>query len=183
MAIESTAIRLAVKELLEGDIGSVRTMAATVMQYGVFEGQPTRAQIAKTLQTAVGDYWFDVELSRIADHPATPVSAKGNRRIVRVRIDVPIWSTLKTTAQESDRDTSMGDMPEEIEDAIQALHYPGNLTQTNAGDPTNIVSGMLLGPGGLGAPEWEITEVDWENHLLRSRISGECVVTITQAVS
>ncbi len=182
MSYASAAIRTSIKELLQGSIGTTRTVSSGKFRYGVFEGQPLGAQQAKAINTSYTSR-FDIKLRQMVDHGATPMSIKSSFSVARFSIEIPIVTTLRSTAQETERDTDLALVASDCDVAIQALCYPGNLTQTSAAVATGIVSGLMVGPEGTGRPHWESVEEDWENHLLRSRISGSVSVVISQAVS
>ena len=183
MAYSATAIRTTCIELLEGTIGTTRTVTAAKFKHGAFRGQPDQALIAKTIQTTTGRHWFDVVIGKLMNHPSTSVSATGNRRIGIIDVRFDLWTHLSTTAQESQRKTDLAAIESDADMAIQAMHFPDNVKQTSAAVVTNIVSGMLFGPGGNGAPVWQEDEQDWRGlQVLRSHIEATAILTITQAV-
>ena len=184
MAINAANIRTSIIELLEGDIGSIRTLTAAEFKFGVFEGQSVTAQQAKTLDTSTGVHWFDVQLGSLTRHPASTHSALHSRRIARLDVTIPVWTRLSSTVQETQRKSDLANIESDLDDAVQALHYPDNLQQTAAAGATNIISGLLLGPGEqAGPPEWSLVELDWEDQLARHVIRGSALLNISQATS
>lgn len=183
MAFASAAIRQAVIDLAEGAITGIRDLDSGVFRFGVFDGQPLPAMIAKGIQKHNARHWFDVSVSRARDHASTPVSAIGNRRNTFMTVTVDIWTHTATTAQEDKRKTLLAELESDCDDLIQALHYPGNLTDTQDGTTTGLIGGMLFGPGGSGAPEYVMVSADWKTQTIRSRIDASALVQVAQAVA
>ncbi len=168
-------------ELLEGDIGTTRTVTAAKFKYGVHDGMNALAQKGTAVQTATGRHWFDVELGALSNHSDGPVSANSNYRLGVVEVTIPIVSAVRSTAEATQRSTDLETIASDCDDAIQALHYRDNLKQTSAAAATNIISGIMLGPGGQGAPQWSVVEENWDGGLVRSEITGSVIVNITQS--
>ena len=183
MAIESVAIRTAIIELATGAIGTIRNVDSAVFAFGAFTGQPDAALLAKTIKGATGHNWFNVTLGRVAPHASTSMSAKGNRRIVAMPVTLDIWTHTKTSAQEQVRVDVLNTLVSDIDDLIQALHYPSNLAATRLAVATTIIGGLLVGPGNSGAPVWSIVDEDWKRQVIHSRIEAAALVTISQAVA
>lgn len=182
MAYSPAVIRNAIKSLLQGEIGAVRTVPAGTLVYGTFEGQPAQAARAKAI---TAPHRFDVKVGSQAMHGATPISAKSSYRISRVPVTVDIVTMLKSTTLEAERDEQRAAAEAVAQTALQALEYPGNLSADASSAPTGIVSGILVGSEGAGHPSWEVVEEDWAKTALlhRSRIVGAVVVTVDQAVA
>lgn len=181
MAYNAANIRTAIKELAEGDIGTTRVMTSNVFLHGVFDGQPTGAQQAKAMHT--GTHRFDVELGDLEDHEASPISAKAPTRFARLSVTIPVVTHTPTTVDDAARRSVLADIESDCDDLIQALHFPANLDATAASGATNIVSGHLLGPDGTGEPTWVLDFADWGESLIRSQITAQATVEITQATS
>jgi hypothetical protein len=182
MSIAAEAIFNAITEALNGTLTSTRGVDKNAMGSGVFDGQPVQAQQARARNTGKA-HWFDVRMLGQLRHGSTPASINGSYRNVLVPVEVTITTTLKTTAQDSDRMAQRAAAASVADDAVQALTYPGNLTTDAAGTATGIVSGMLFGPDGTGLPQWSVTAEDWDLQLHRSVIRGGAVVVVTQATS
>jgi hypothetical protein len=178
VSYSAAAIRAAIKDVLEGAIGSVRTMVDGQMLSGVFEGQADQARKAKSLHSAT--HRFDVRIGRLAQHEASPVSAIGSYRLARADIFVDVTTKTATQVQEDARDDVLASVLSDCEQAAQALSYPANVEQSAALEATGIVSGMLTGPGGEGSPVVEEPQQDWEKQEIRTRISAGCVLRIEQ---
>lgn len=183
MTIYADRIASAVEDLLEGTLGTTRTVGTTVFGFGTFEGLAMSAQQARTIQTATRRHRFDVRVLDIVPHKSTPISIKSSHRNVRVSIWIDIATTLKSVAQESDRKSQRAAIANDADTALQALTYPGNLTLDGSGNATNIISGMLMGPDGAGLPTWSVISEDWKTHMLKSSIKASAVVVVTQATS
>ena len=175
------AVRTAVRELAEGTIGSSATVPVGLFAYGVYDEQPTQAQQALAAQVQDARHRFDVVVGRVARHPSSPVSALSKRRIVTLPVTVNIYTKLATTAQEAQRSADLERIPDDADTLIRALNRPHNLDATDGGVLTRVVSGMMLGPGGDGAPEWELIDEGRDKGVARSRITGACIVDVLQA--
>lgn len=183
MAYNATYIRDAVVDLMDGTITSVRQLTAATFAYGTFDGQTPTAKKATAVQTATARHWFDVELGALQNHPDSPVSANANYRLGIVSVRIPITTAVRSTAESDQRGTDLETIASDCDTAIQALHYRDNLATDASANSTNIVSGIMLGPGGQGAPEWKLTDEDWDARLVSSEINGSVIVKITQPTS
>ena len=181
--MSTAAQRTAIIELLEGDIGTIFTVAANTFAFGVFEGQPDGAQRALATDRATATHRFDVEFGEVVDHEATPLSAKASTRIVRVAVAIPVWTKTATTIEETARRELLASIEGDCDTAIRALSFPGNLTQTSGSVATDIAGGFMTAAGGQGAPTWSLEFADWDRNIIKSRIDGEITVSITQPVS
>ena len=183
MTIAASNIRLAIREVLQGDTGSIRTMTPGVLAPGVWEGQTDQQQKATILDTAGGLYHFDVRLGPLGHHPATPLSIKGNTRISQLGITIDFWGPLATEAEADQRQTDLAVFENALDDAVQALTYPGNLTQTSSAAATGIVSGCLVGFDGSSIPEIDQADEDWGRKIVHSQLRATAILTISQATS
>lgn len=179
MSFNAAAVRRAIRDVLEGASGTVRTVASGTMVSGVFEGQQDAAQKAKTL---LAEHRFDVRLASLRNHEASPVGAIGSYRLARVEIFVEVLTATRTVVQIDARDTLLAAIASDMDEAIQALAFPANVATTAALAATGIVSGLLTGPGGEGVPEWTEVAQDWERQEIRSRISASATLRIEQDV-
>lgn len=180
MSYSAAAIRSAISDVLEGAHGTVRTLTVGVFGSDVFDGQHGSTQKAKTLQVTHG---FDVQIGRLTSHEASPVGAIGSYRIAQADIVVDVVTKLATVVELDRRDTALAAVLSDLEQGAQALGFPGNLTTNAAATATGIVSGMLLGPGGEGAPTVDQLSEDWAKQEIRCRISATALINITQSVS
>lgn len=178
----ATAIRSAIKSLLEGDIGVIRTLSPNTFKYGVFDGQPLAAQKAK-VNDPLYSHRFDCRIGGQRMHSSTPISAKSSYKTVAVPVTIDIFTGLQSTALDDRRDDQRNAIENDIQLAVQALEYPGNLSLDSDGNATGIVSGILMGALGFGHPTTEVVSEDWKNLIHKSRISGAVVVVVDQRVS
>lgn len=181
MAINAANIRTAITELLEGDIGTTRTVTSGVFGEGVWVGQQDSQKQAEILDTNTATYKFDVELGGLEHHPATPISIKGNTRIALLGVLIRVWGKLATEPERAQRKTDLAALESALDTAIQALCFPSNLSQTSSAAATNIVSGLLNGPGGLGIPEATEPEENWELKIVTAEINASAILTVSQA--
>ncbi len=154
MTLQAESIRTVVIEAVEA-------VLPVTFAYGAFAGQPLEAQQAMAVQTDIGSHWFDVQLVNEQVHASSPMSAKDPRRVMQ--LDVEIAMILNAISSDCD-------------DAAQLLAEPGTLTETVAAAATEIVSGMMFGPGRVGTPVWSVREQNWDQQLIRSAITGSIVV-------
>ncbi len=164
MSYPSAAVRTVVAELLEGTIGSGRTVPAGTFARGVFDGQAVQAQRAKSLQTSTARHWFDVECGALRNHPSTPISNLGSLRICTLDIVIRVTSKASTQAQGDQRATDLALIMSDCEQAAMALATPNNLLATAAAVDTGIISGFLRGPDGLGIPTVEKSAQVWDRN-------------------
>jgi hypothetical protein len=179
---QSSAIRTAIIELIRGSIGVVRIVPAGLFEPGVFEGQKTAAQQAKTIDHRFA-HRFDLKVDRQSKNAATPISSKASYRLSQYSVTINITTRLKAATRDDDREIQRAKAEGDTDLVIQALNYPGNLLATLGAQQTGIVSGLLQGPDGAATPIWELVEENWEQHLLRSRIVAEATVIQQQAVA
>lgn len=173
-------IRRAIKELLQGEIGAFRTIAQGTFKYGTFDGQPLPAEQAQSLEGDVGRHWFNVRVGRVRRNASTPVSSMGNYRHANVDLLIEVTTHAGSTVDEDARDQLLGDVVCDLEQAVAALSYPGNLDADSTAGATNIISGCLLGPG-EGELEYESVP-RWDQQLVRSTIAALAIVQIAQEV-
>lgn len=180
---QSTAIRVAIEELLHGSSGIVRKVPAGLFERGVLDGQPLTAQQARTYDQRYV-HRFDVRVGPWRNHEATPLSTKASVRISRVGVVINVSTRLPATPLDNKRHEQRAQIEGDFDTAVQALNYPGNLTVTVDDEETGIVSGLLQGPDeGQPTPTWEVVDENWSEHILRSRISGSATVRIAQAIA
>lgn len=191
MSYDAAAIRLVIAQVLEGTAGTLRTVTGGLFLRGVHEGQTDLAQRARAMRTTeideapVAVNRFDVKLGKLKNHEASPSAALGSYRLCELPVTIEVVTHSKSVIRDSARDASLAELHSILDTALQALHCPGNLSFTAAPafTPTGVVSGMLLGAGGEGAPECEVVSEDWTKNILRSRISGGVLVEITQVTT
>lgn len=181
MTYRADAIRGAIKAVMEGRQGVVRTCPDGMFKYGAFDGQPDTATQALAVDIRF-HHRFDIVLGPIRRHESTPVSTQSSMRMSRLMIQIPIWTTLATTVQTEARDAQRTLVAADASTAMEALTRPNALTVDNLNVATGIVSGLLSGDGDA-YPSWEIVAEDWDKGLLKSRILATAIVVIPQATS
>lgn len=185
VAFSLATIRDAIEQLMDGSHtgASVRTLSSGVFATGVHEGKRIGARQALTLDKTTASHRFDVRFGSLRDHEATNQTSLGNRRISRLEIFVDVFSRLATVIEDDQRTTDIDTLYANLEDVVQAMHYPDNLTQDKDSNNTGIVGGLLFGPDGSGSPEIAFIEEDWDAQMLTARIDCQATLSITQAVS
>jgi|PlaIllAssembly_1097288.scaffolds.fasta_scaffold00011_32 hypothetical protein len=169
MAISTTNIATAIRELLDGTVGAVRKVTASTVMTG---HTPWDAQILVLPR-------YDVTFGKLANHPSTPVSALSSFRIANLEVTIEVYHTLRSAVKIDVRNTIREAVTAFGDVAMQALGYPGNLNLTSTSQPTGIVSGMLT------EMDHSIMSEDWDDRPPRitSRITGTAIVRISQSIS
>ena len=173
MALNLTPLTTAIEELLEGTIGTTRTVTANTFKKGAHAGRQSGAQQALTLVNTR----YEVRFSSGRQHEASAISHNASSRLEELDIEVVLRYTFSAEVLEDKRSTVVNSIHNDRDIALQALLYPGNLLETQASVATNLVSGMLMGPYSFDLDE------DWENKMAVLTLSLRGVVNISQAVS
>jgi hypothetical protein len=167
--IASTAIIQSIEQLLDGEIGTTRTVGTAVAGMGHI---PWHGQVLTQPR-------FDVQIVGTRKHGSTPISAISDRRIDILNVQIDVRHQLNASILEDERRAVRASVLLDIDRFKQALHYPGNLDTTSAGTSTNIISGLLMNLDSRQvSEEWEE-----EPQQLHTQITGEAWVTVTQPTS
>ena len=168
MAINANAILTAIEQCVDGKIGTTRTVATAALAQG---HTPWYGQVISAPR-------YDVQILNMDKHAGSPISAIANRRVDVLDIQIDLRHPLQANAQEDKRREARALMWGDVDECIQALHFPGNLNTTSAGTNTAIMDGLLMNLGS------ELIEERWDTatSFIHSRIRGEAWVVITQAV-
>lgn len=147
-----------VAEVLLG-AGSVRTVPAGILAplKTAEEGDRKRALQAESVVR------FDVvahELGEIGDSP--PVN--GDKEVVAVEVLVTTWHQIPHAGRDYDARKLAYAAANDIARVIRrALEWPGNVLQTAGGQPTGLLSGMLVhqppNPEPIEAPQAKVLEL------------------------
>ena len=135
---ENLIVRL--REVLEDARGTLRTISANT-----FEGQfPPGLEVGEEARRAFGNPRAEATVSSVARSAASP-PVIGNIALYDIGVDVRVAYPLTSAAWVVDavRDSAVGAAYKAADVVAQALTYPGNLTTTQAGAATGVVSGML----------------------------------------
>lgn len=173
--IEVAAIRSVIADVLEGSIGSRNSRLVGKFLRGTFEGQPTAAQQALS---SMAPYRFDVVLGNRRDNAATYVSAQGSSSLVDYDVTIRITTRTATTAQDDDRALLLANLESDVDDAIQALTFAGNLLEDADGTETGIASGVMRAPAGERRPNHRVVSQDWKAQLITSEIVGHITLRV-----
>lgn len=173
MALNLTPIRTAIEELLEGTIGTTRTITADKFRKGAHSGRDVGAQKALALVKPR----YETSFKAFTAHDSTPISAKASLRLAELEVEIRFRYHFSSEVRENARTTLLDTVMNDGDVAWQALGYPENLADTNASVATNIVSGMLVDPH-----RFEITDEDWDNQLVVAELTAVAIVNVSQAV-
>ena len=138
--IQAAAILRRIREVLEEQAGTLRTISNTRFLGDIPDGLDASEEMRRALEKPRIAATI-VDITRSAASP--PVN--GNLIIYDVTIDVRIIRTITTLEQVSDDDdeTLRALAFSDADYVRQALEYPGNLTTTTAAVATDLVSGLL----------------------------------------
>lgn len=139
--IKSQAILTRIREVLDDSAGDLRTIA-----YDRFAGDLPEGLDPSAIQfRAVTSARVEARITGKRVSPASP-PALGNLRIYELDVEVKVIRLVETADQldDAERDALNALAAEDGDIIAQALGYPGNLTATEAGEPTDLVSGMLV---------------------------------------
>lgn len=176
------AVLRAIKGVVAGELGSVRRVVTSGGQPLVIHA-PEVIEVENPLEERLflsAGHWFDLQVTPLRDHPATPTNSNSNRAIELLEV---VINGLSSGGQ-GDRFSiaTQGAVLDVCSKIRQALGWHGNLTVDDRGQQTAIVSGCLVGPGGAtGGPVAVIGERDC--HLIPWRVSGAAILELEQATS
>lgn len=173
MSVQMTRLLTAIEELLEGTIGSVRTVTSGDFMNTVYSGQDDEAKAVQALVKKS----FDVAPLTLERSPAT-LTERSSLVLIEARLRVSVAYRLDSEVVKSRRKAVRAEAADDAETIRQALSYPGNLTQTNAGEDTNLVSGMLLEDG-----PYQVTREDWDANLMETQRDYRGWLEVSQAVA
>lgn len=172
------AIDIAIRECIEGQIGTTRTVEQGKFKYAEFIGHPIERQQRLASEITFGGAWFDLEFVGIRDAESRPISRDSNlgHKDVTVRIEFIRYVLHRSTIDSGISRDSVLDFICDLHDVEQALGKPGNLSTTTAGAATDMADGCV----GIEAPAIQSIQRDWERHLLRSEMTVVAQVPIVQ---
>lgn len=148
MTIASDAIVSAIRGVILGELGEVRTVPAGAW----IEGQPAQFGVHGGLDAdttrrlrASGQRLFDFELAPPRRTGAVGSSAAA-QAIHSLEVRIVLWlpiTLVADTASTAHRRSVRAEMMEQARVITDALEWPGNLTRDPEGTDTSLVSGML----------------------------------------
>lgn len=174
--MNSLAITTAIRRVLTGYLGETRRL--TVEDF--LEGQPADKPANKAI--ALTAPAIDVKLGASRRSQASPLSASASRAIKTIEIEIAVTWALPSIIEANRRYVVRAGANELTESAVQALGFPGNLSD-DGGTPsvsTGLVSGMLFGPGDEPIPSIESVEEDWDKLRMLVTIGARAEVVVTQ---
>lgn len=170
----------ALRQLIEGQIGTIRKVPHGAFKSGHFIGEPLEKQQHIAADVTYGRNWFDVEVMEDRDDPSTAQSADSNRLVRQLEIRIAfIRYVLSRVDDETKRDNVLA-FRADLHDVSQALGKPGNLSFDLHDDPTNIASGCL---SQREMPRVGRIDRDWDNHLLSTSMTVVAIVEVVQLVA
>lgn len=171
--MDADAIITAIREVATGQGGTVRKVAQSTIQEGVYEGlNDSRTALRARVRTAI-----DVRAPRMQRTGAVgPQTA--NREVISIEVDVMLTHSTEHELREDERHGARAAAAEDATAIRRALGWPGNVTVTIAGTATGIVSGCLL-----ERSPWAITREDWGKRILQSELHLRGWVLDTQPIA
>ena len=178
--IDFLTISQAIEGLLEGALGSTRTVTSGLLEKGdVYDGRETTAQRADVMLTPK----FSATPTSVSNNDGSPVSFQGNLLLRNVQITIRCVYPLKSEVQTDQRDAVLSTVVNKLSIAVSALATPGNLSANATPTNTYIVGGYMSGPDGTGFPTWDLEDEDWESQMISATISGRVIVEQTLPTS
>jgi hypothetical protein len=175
VALDIVAIHAAIREVLDGVFAGTRDIAPGTYQVGSPDAKASHA-MSLTAPT------YEIEIPSVERHGAAPMSTGAAHSIETINLDITFTYALPAVVDVSERYATQAAMMQNANLAIQALTHQGNLTTTDGGTATGIVSGMLFGPGGMGYASVD-HDRDWAALVGKTTIHASAVVIVTQATS
>lgn len=176
--VDTTAILVRLREVLDSAQGTLRTIAAGRFDSGLYDGLDVDAQALRALDIPI----VEASIASTGHHPASP-SVMGNLafRSIEVEVRVVRSATLAHKLNTTTRDTLRGLAAQDADVIAQALTYPGNLTQTAAAAATGLVSGCLRYPEGGSSIETDFEDDVGARVVSTHRFTG--IVNVAPATS
>ena len=138
--IKAEAITTRIKEVLEMNSGAFRAIPAGRFSGDLIEG----LDIDEELRRALENPRINANVVRVSRSPASP-PIMGNVVLYDLELEVRIVRIMSTLEQLDDDSLQLlrSRAFEDVDVVRQALEFPGNLTTTEGGEATDIVSGMF----------------------------------------
>ena len=138
--ISTAALQVRLREVLETGFGSTRTITA-----GTYGGNlPEEFSAQGDSVRSVAKPQAEALIEAVRRSPSSPSSMSN---VALYEIDVRVRVVRRLTADQqvnsTTRDTVKAAAAADADVLVQALTWPGNLTQTQAGTATGLRSGML----------------------------------------
>lgn len=173
--INATAIRTRIREVLDDGEGLVRTVSAGELSGDYWDGMPTRALRARTIQKPQFAIPY---IPKVPKTGAGALTEIGDTQIYEIEPTLIVAYDLRPYAEQSGSiDEDFATAEQDVDVIRQALGWPDNLDQTKAGTPTGIIDGWLRYLGD------EVLEQNVVAQLLRIQIRFRGHVQVTLATS
>jgi hypothetical protein len=170
----------AIRGVLEGSLGSIRTVPMGMFSWALLDRVDLEKEQKDSIDTQRARYRFDITFGAFVEHESSGESLLSNRRVVITTITIPVVCYLLSRASDDERAEARRQMGIDLITACQALNFPDNVRFAADGTtPTEIVGGELRN---VRLPLANPIAVDWERHLLRSTITAEAIVVVTQDI-
>ena len=139
MAADYDAVLTAIREVLEDDAGTLRTLGTRFFG-GLFGDIDDDEASLRAMERPI----VEATITGRRRHPSSP-SRMGSYKLEEIDVTVRVIRHLNADhALDDDRRDDVKALAINDGDLIaQALTYPGNLTQTAAAAPTNLCTGCL----------------------------------------
>lgn len=138
--IATSALLTRLREVLEDGYGSLRTIAAATYGGNLPEDFTGQGDSVRSL----GQPQVECLITKITRSPSSPI-LKSNVALYELDVRVRIVRRMSAdlAVSETARDAVKAAASTDADVITQALSWPGNLTTTQAGASTGVVSGML----------------------------------------
>lgn len=181
---DASRLMTRMREVLEDARGTLRTITAGLLEGNLPPGLTDNEEARRALPTITGGGFGGPTEARITGVRRSPASPPVIGNLALYEVDVEVRHVLPFTSlaklSDSMRDSLMGIAAAMADVIAQAFTFPGNLSTTQSGDSTGLVSGMFAYVG--TAYEWKGT-VNADGGTLESRHRFKGVVRSAPAVS
>lgn len=173
------AIDSAIRGVLEGSLGTIRTVPHGMFKWALLDRVELEQEQSEARDAKWATYRYDITFGAFLEHESSGESLLSDRRIMVTTITIPVIRYLLSRADDDTRAEARRQMGIDLITACQALDWPDNVRYASNGDPTKIVGGELRN---VRLPITNPVAVDWNRHLLRSTITAEAIVEVTQDI-
>ena len=158
--MNSLAISTAIREVVRGELGVVRTVPDDAFAEGNFDGLEERARQRRAFEKKGVDVAF-----RSPERTDALGPPDANLEILRLEVDLVLTHSPRHRVEEEERHAIRAEVSDDVVTVRRALSRSGQMVTTAAGTATGLVSGMLT----ERAAPLTVRE-DWQNRIIETRL-------------
>lgn len=171
--MNSTPILTAVEEVCLGTIGTIRTVSAGSLQRDAYDGQSDEARaIAARINARVEVEVISVQRTGVV----APEIA--NRAVLDIELRLTFAFTTEFELRDDQRLATRAAAIDLMQRCRDALCWPGNLRQTQAGVPTNLIGHSLRVQTPIA-----VRRVDFKKRIFEAEMRATGLIDATLAVA